>query len=94
MTEDPFLHEDAAPLIMAPPEGWQEHAVYLVAVSWNPGNPVHRALLHIGFVDDDGSPGNYSEVWANDYDEGVHVRGAHYLRVIKQLATAEEVCKS
>lgn len=93
MTEDPFLHEDTKPLIMPPQDGWQEHAVYLVAVSWSPTNPVHRALLNIGFVNEDGSPGNYSEIWANDYDEGLFVRDAHYLRVIKQLATAEEMDK-
>jgi hypothetical protein len=93
MNNYPFLHESKQPSIEPPEDGWKEHHVYLVAVAWSPGNPIHRALFHVGFLDDSGEPGNYSEIWANDYDYSMSFQKAHYLRVIKELATAEEMGK-
>lgn len=68
---------------------FEPHGLYLVDVACNPGNPIWRAVLHVGFVRD-GKPSNYSAVWRNSSDE-VPFRELHYLKVIKKLATAEEM---
>lgn len=66
-----------------PPEGgWTNHTAYLVDVAWRANNPIHRAILHVGFMD---GPrfGNHCEVWSNCYDEAEHARGAFYLKAVR-----------
>lgn len=89
---DPYLPEKRT--FIGPAEGWEAHAVYLVAVAYNKNNPVHRALLHVGFLKDSPSgkvPGNYSEIWLHSYDSPIVVGGAYYLRVIRKLCSAEDM---
>lgn len=34
-----------------PPEGgWQNQTYYVVDIAWRDSNPVHRAILYVGFV--------------------------------------------
>jgi len=87
-TIDPFLAE--SPQIIPPDGGWQAHTTYLVAVSYSRSNPIHRALFHVGFINDDGSPAGYSQVWCNNYDAPISPARVHYMRAIKVVCTEQE----
>lgn len=91
MTRDPdspFMAE--AKEIISLNHGWKEGALYLVDVSYNRSNPVHKAFFHVGFVNDDGTPGNYSEIWMNGYDHAEPFGAAFYLRALKVLHHEED----
>ena len=77
------------PVFIPPEGGWKPHTAYLVEVSWRAENPIHRALLHVGFVEDDQTFGNYCEVWQNSYDAAILARHAFYLKAITELTTLE-----
>ena len=64
---------------------FKEGHIYLVDVAWRSSNPVHRAILHVGFLNNDKSFGGYCEVWSNNYDEARRAYSAYYLKVIKDL---------
>lgn len=51
--------------IYPPAEGWEQHTLYLVEVSFRPSNPVHEAFLHVGFVHpmNDGMAIRPKDVW-------------------------------
>ena len=69
-----------------PPEGgWKEHTLYLVWVAFRKSNPVHCAYLEVGFLNTDGSPGNYSAVWCNNYDYAIEFGKVYALRVAQEL---------
>lgn len=70
--------------IIEPKEGWKAHTVYLCDVAFSKHNPIHRALVAIGFVEK-GKPGNYSEAWSNSYDTSYQFRELHYCKPIKEL---------
>lgn len=77
-------------LTIKPPEGgWKPHTFYRVRVSYRTGNPIHDAILGIGFVNQDGTPGNYSEIWNNCYDGASLFSDAHYVEVVQELFTTE-----
>lgn len=83
---------ESKPNKTSPPRGWKEHTYYLVEVSHGPGNPVHLAILAVGFLGinaQEGVPGNYSEVWNNTYDHAYHFRDIYYLKPIRELVTIE-----
>ena len=80
--------------IIIPPEGgWRECTVYLVAVSWRPENPIHRALFHSGFLHE-GNPAGYNQVLYLTGGEGLHhpsnISRVHYLKAIKVVAESED----
>ena len=78
--------------VLAPVNGWEAGAVYLVAVALSKANVVHRAILHVGFLNHDLEPGNGSLIWGNSYDDGpVMFGGAYYLRVIRKLVHGAEM---
>lgn len=70
--------------IIAPENGWQSHTAYLVHVSYDRTNPIHAAILHVGFVDN-GKPGAYSYIWRNSYDGPMDFSEVYYLKVVKEL---------
>jgi len=55
--------------IRPPPAGWKSHSVYLVDVSFRASNPIHQSLLLTGFINDDGSFGNYCYIVNGSYDQ-------------------------
>lgn len=61
-------------------EDIKEHTVYLVEVSWRPGNPMHKAILFIGF-----KTGAYCDIYSNCYDEVFPLARAYRLKIIKEL---------
>ena len=42
---------------------WAAHTVYLVDVAFRAGNPIFRALFFTGFLNEDGTPGNYNQFY-------------------------------
>ena len=64
---------------------FQEDHVYIVDVAWRSSNPVHRAILHVGFLNKDHSFGGYCEVWSHNYEESRRASKAYYLKVVKDL---------
>ena len=76
--------------IIPPDNGWKAHTYYLVEVSCFQSNPIHKAILGVGFLganSEPGQPGNYSEVWNNSYDYAHKFYKIHYLKVLKELCT-------
>lgn len=76
--------------IFAPDNGWVADTLYLVRVAHNRSNPVHDAYLQVGFLNDDGTPGSYTEVWCNTYDIAHELRHVHYLFPVRRLHTKGE----
>lgn len=74
--------------IIAPEGGWKAHTLYLVEVSMHTGNPIHTACFHVGFLNEDGSPGAYSATWSGVSDP-INVGFVHYLKPLKELHTEE-----
>ena len=72
--------------ITPPAGGWKEDHAYLVEVAWKPTNPIHRAILHVGFLDKQTNAfGGYCEVWCNSYEDMPSASHAHYLKVVREL---------
>ena len=82
-----FLPTEKA--IIPPVEGWEEDGVYLVGVSYGVHNPVHNALLHVGFLTKENTPGSYSQIWKNNYGEPEDFSNAFYLEVFCKLGTCQ-----
>ena len=82
-------NSDKKGLVIKPEGGWKPHTVYLVDVSWRSSNPIHRALLHTGFINDNGTFGGYCEVWCNSYDLAHFACEAFYLKVILELVSTK-----
>ena len=76
--------------IIPPKEGWKEKTFYQVRVSYAPSNFVHSAIFQVGFLNKDGTPGNYSEVWNNSYDNANPFSEVWYLEVVKELFKEEK----
>lgn len=72
-----------------PQGGWKAHTVYVVEVSYGPTNPIHKALLNVGFLDKQDKPAGYSEIWRANYECPMRFGKAHYLAVIKEVITLE-----
>ena len=62
-----------------------------VRVGHNRENPVHDAYFQVGFLNDDGSPGGYSEVWCNTYDRSYELSEMHYLYPVRLLHTETDM---
>jgi len=70
-------------------EGWEEGALYLVDVSFNQNNPIHRSVLFSGFLRD-GEPGNYHMICNTSYERNFELKDVYYVKVIKKLASKED----
>ena len=71
--------------LIEPPEGgWKAQTWYLVNVAFNPTNPVHRAVLAVGFMHDDG-PGAYTAIYNPSYDCVEKFEHVYYLRVEREI---------
>jgi hypothetical protein len=60
----------------------KEHTLYLVNVSWNSCNPIHEALLFMGFRN-----GAYCQIYINNYECAYDLSGVHSLEIVKELYT-------
>ena len=58
----------------------KENSIYLVNVSYSGGNPIHPAILFIGF-----KTGAYCELYINNYDAPVDLHRVYYLEVVSKL---------
>ena len=73
------------PFFYKPKEGWKPHTWYLIDVAYRNTNPIHRAVLHTGFLDND-EPSSYNFIVAPSYGP-VEYGSAHYLKPIRVVAT-------
>ncbi len=71
----------------SPKSGWKRGDIWIVEVMHNANNTKHKAILHVGFVEPDGSLGNYSEVWQNSYDSASLASELYYMKTIKKIGT-------
>jgi hypothetical protein len=76
--------------IVTPEGGWKAHTYYVVQVAYTPTNPVHTAILGVGFLQDNGSPGNYSEIWCTSYEFPQPFKSAWYLEVVKVIGKIKD----
>jgi len=77
--------------IIAPEDGWKPNSLYLVDVSYNPNNPVHRSYLYTGFLNGkDGGPGGYHSIWNASYDP-LKIEDAYFLRAVRLISENELV---
>lgn len=67
----------------------KQHHAYLVDVSWNRCNPVHRAILFMGFWGTPEEAGNYTEVYVNNYDGPMSANKLYYMKVVRELCTLD-----
>jgi hypothetical protein len=76
--------------LFPPQEGWEANTLYLVEVAYSKVNLIHQAYLIVGFLDDKGMPGSYSQIFTNTYSRPYDFREFHYLRIVKKLHTRGE----
>ena len=74
---------------VVPPEGgWQEHTCYIVEVAWRSGNPIHRVILSVGFLNGriplGGSYTSFLCSYATD-GEYFHPTLAYYIKAIAPI---------
>lgn len=73
--------------IFPPAGGWKPHTLYLVDVSMDACNPMHKALFYSGFLHD-GWPAGYNGVTSivpSSHSTPREITGIYYLKVIKEL---------
>lgn len=73
------------PKVFPPPEGWIEHGVYLVEVSFNSNNPIHQALFYTGFLRGNGEPANYNQLWNPTWDAPTSIDKMFYVKFVAYL---------
>jgi hypothetical protein len=62
-----------------------EHSLYLVDVSWESRNPIHRAVLLTGF-----HTGAYWSICNNSYNSNLAYDRAYYVKIVKYLGRLNE----
>ena len=66
--------------------GWKPHRVYEVKVAWSRNNPIYRALLYTGFIQDGKPAGGHTMVWAPGHEGyGSHPDDLWYLEIVRDL---------
>lgn len=73
-----------------PDDGCKGGQIWIVEVACNKNNPIHRAILHVGFMDSPNEFGGYCEVWCNNYDQSIPVSSLHYLKLIKLIGNLDD----
>ncbi len=75
--------------LIPPANGWKEQTYYVVDVSWQPTNPIHRRIMYLGFINGRTDPlrGSYTCLLAAQGDEPEHCvpRFCHYLKVVSEI---------
>lgn len=78
--------------VIPPKKGWEEHTLYLVDISFNEQNPIHRGLFFSGFLNGPGkTPGGYAKVLTPIEGTSHELGSMRYLKVVKKLATEKEL---
>lgn len=75
--------------IRHPEEPYEEHCWYVVRVAFNANNPIHPAVLYVGFLHDN-KPGGYSRffqpTWENESEDAQELlRHLHFFEVERPL---------
>jgi len=76
-------------------DNWKENTWYLVDVSFNKSNPIHRALLFTGFIDSYGNPAGYNKLVGHSYDKDYKISDVYYIKPIRVVVEQPELeCSS
>lgn len=76
--------------IIPPEGGWKPQTVYLVEVSFNHQNPIHRALFKTGFLNGPkNGPGGYNELWGR-YERTYEIHQVYYMKAIREVCSEED----
>lgn len=72
-----------------PPEGLKPLTYYTVEVSFRPGNPIHTAILGVGFLDNKNNlPYEDTHLFNIAYEtEATLYTNAYYIKVIREIDT-------
>jgi len=70
---------------------WKSETWYLIDVSYNKNNPVHRALFFTGFLNEDGMPGSYNMIISHSYQNHFGYSDIYYLKVIREIVSSGEI---
>lgn len=74
--------------LIPPPKGWKEQTYYVVDIAVSKSNPIHRAILYVGFLNgpkDQPLRGGYTSLLRAMYDEVFDPNRLHYLRVVSEI---------
>lgn len=78
--------------LVIPVGGWKEQTVYLVDVSYNASNPIHRCLFYTGFLNGpDGGPGGYARLLPPVGDIEYPDKSPYYMRVVSEVVTKSDL---
>ncbi len=69
------------------PEGWKERTYYVVEVAASSHNPIHRAILHVGFISEPDHPlsGGYTEFYNGTWEEPLKWHELYYCKAICEI---------
>lgn len=71
--------------IIPPSDGWEPQTYYVVDVSFNSANPVHRSIFFSGFLDF-GEQAGYAQVFNGSYEGPERYACVWYMKVISKIA--------
>lgn len=76
-----------APQLFGPVEGWKEQTYYVVDVALSKHNPIHRAILFVGFITNPERPlgGGYSCILNGKYEDPADASRIFYLKAICEI---------
>lgn len=74
------------PLVIPPRNGWQRHTHYIVDVSMNEWNPIHKRILYVGFLNGSNPlNGNYTGLLLAPGDDFVDMKDIHFIQAIRKI---------
>lgn len=73
------------PIKPADAHSWKEFTLYEVNVSYGKHNPMHKAFLFVGFLNN-GKPAGYSVVYNSNYESPNNFGEVYCLEVVRELA--------
>ena len=70
-----------------PPEGLKIKTYYVVEVAFNIGNPIHKAILGVSFLNEYNLP-NQAFLFSSSYEPEIQLyTKAYYIKVIREIDT-------
>jgi hypothetical protein len=78
----------SAKTVIPPPNGWEDQTYYVVEVAHRTTNPIHRAILYVGFIPNkphNPLAGGYTTLWSATYGQEYNPMKLHYLKFISKI---------
>ena len=78
--------------IIPPEGGWKERTYYVVDISVNKNNPVHRAILYVGFLGKQNPlAGGYTGLMRSPDDDHYPVTTLYFIRAVCEIPEMREL---